>query len=102
MNRPAECTYHSHISGFLSHRLLGLQFGNTFLSGIYTPVGQQSAVGSCCESHVVSYNMPITSGRVSEGTVPEILKQGDKQAGGDVSITLLNGSSQKISKMEKH
>ena len=41
MNRPAECTYHSHISGFLSQRLLGRQFGNTFLSGIYTPVGQQ-------------------------------------------------------------
>ena len=70
MNRPAECTYHSHISGFLSQRLLGRQFGNTFLSGIYTPVGQQSAVGSCCESHIVSYNMLITLGRVSEGIVP--------------------------------
>ena len=70
MNRPTECTYHSHISGFLSHRLLGLQFGNTFLSGIYTPVGQRSAVGSCCESHIVSDNMLITLGTVLEGIAP--------------------------------
>ena len=45
MNRQAEWTRHSHISGFISRGLLGLQFGNTFLISICTPVSEQTAVG---------------------------------------------------------